>query len=72
MSGLFIAAKRVEHDGSRRFVAAVVTVIDGRVKAKADPRIGADSTNASLELAVTVAAARQGRVLEQQRRDGAS
>jgi hypothetical protein len=44
-----------------RFVAAVVTVIGGCIKAKADPRISPRPGNASLELAVTVAAARQDR-----------
>lgn len=44
-----------------RFIAAVVTVINGAIKAKADPRISASPGNASLELSVTVAAARQER-----------
>jgi len=44
-----------------RYVGAVVTIVGGRIKAKADPRIAVTSSNASLELAVIMAAARQAR-----------
>jgi len=44
-----------------RYVGAVVTIVGGRIKAKADPRISVTSSNASLELAVVMAAARQER-----------
>jgi hypothetical protein len=46
-----------------RFVAAVVTIVNGRVKAKADPRISDRPGNASLALACTVAEARVQREL---------
>ena len=44
-----------------RFVAAVVTFVDGLVKATVDPRLAVSPRNASVELAVGMATARQDR-----------
>jgi hypothetical protein len=61
MSDLFIGHREaIPRDGSRRAVARIV-IVDGGIKARVSDRIAVRPEAASLELAVTVATARQER-----------
>ena len=54
-----------------RYVAAIVTVIEGGIKAQVDPRLAVLPRTAGYELAVLIAASRQERRDGQQREGGA-